>query len=149
MLMGICILENGLAIGLMEKGFIPRPVVHATKENGGMTNSMGSEFRLGQMRQNIVASIVMGRKMERESSDGTMIARMMVSSARTISMDMVSTHGRMGVCMKDNGRTIKWMVKEYSLGSIIDAMRVNMSMTKRKVLEYLHSRMDVFMKDNG
>ena len=80
MLMGMCMREIGEITKLTEKEFTQMQKELDMKVRGKMINNMGKELRCGMRALNMRVFMILGRN-----------------------KDMESTHGQMGLCMRDYG----------------------------------------------
>ena len=105
-------------IKLRAKELIIIVMVQSTLASDWMINSMVKVKKFGQMEQNILEHMLMGKKKAKEVSFGLMDQNMKAIFIRTVFMEQGLIHGLTGDNTLEIGKTIKCMVKGNSNGQM-------------------------------
>lgn len=130
---GPCIMQmemftkgNGKMTRLTDGASTRMIMVRLMKEIGKKINKMDEVLKPGQTVLSMLASIEMGRNMEREYFTLQIKVCTKVSLRKTKYQDKEYTHGMMERNTRELGRTIKWMGEEFLPGQMGSDMKVNL-----------------------
>ena len=141
--------ENGKMIKHTDSEDICIQMVLNTRDCGKRINNTEWVKKHGLMEHAMKGSMLKGRKMAEESSNGLMDLLMMVNSLIIIYTAMEFMSGLMIDDMKDNGLATKCMVLACLHGLMGENMMEIITMIRNKVKEYSHGLMVVVMMVNG